>query len=300
MRILNFGSMNIDYVYSVDHIVKPGETISSTKLELFCGGKGLNQSIALARAGAQVCHAGLVGVDGEILLSALKRDGVNIQYVKTSDERSGNAIIQVDDKGQNSIVLFGGANQCNEKGFVDEVLSDFDTGDWLLLQNEVNLLDYMINKAFEKKMNIALNPSPFNEKILQCDLSKVSLFLLNEVEGAQITGESDSAEILCAMRKNDPHICVALTLGKHGVIYQDRENIYKHGIYDVPVVDTTAAGDTFTGYYLASIMQGMPQPEALKAASYASSLAVSKKGASASIPYRQEVETGMSLSSQVE
>lgn len=290
MRVLNYGSLNLDYVYTVDHIVRPGETISSGSLEVFCGGKGLNQSIALARAGAQVCHAGMLGEDGRTLLEACKDNGVDTRYIRTVSERSGNAMIQVSKAGQNSIVLFGGANQKNEKYFVDETLSHFGEGDWLLMQNEVNLLDYMIEKASNAKMRIALNPSPYNDLIAGCDLSKVTLFFLNEVEGNQITGEKEPDTILSAMQSRFPQSRIVLTLGKDGVVYRDESGTYRHGIYNVPVVDTTAAGDTFTGFFLAVFVSGKSVEDALYNASIASSLAVSKMGASTSIPTMQDVE----------
>ena len=290
MRILNFGSLNLDFVYNVGHIVHPGETISSTALEIFPGGKGLNQSIALARAGAAVCHAGMIGEDGDLLLSTCKENGVDITYTQTIEERSGNAIIQVDANGQNSIVLFGGANQCNQKSYVDRVLENFGAEDWLLLQNEISLLDYIIKKAAERGIHIALNPSPYNSKIESCDLSKIHLFFLNEVEGEQMTGQTQPEEILSVMKKQYPQANVVLTLGKRGVVYQAHDAVYTHGIYDVPVVDTTAAGDTFTGYFLEGVSNGEPPKEVLRIASIASSLAVSRKGASPSIPWKNEVQ----------
>jgi len=289
MRLVNFGSLNYDYVYLVDHIVLPGETISSTDLSVFCGGKGLNQSIALSQAGAVVYHAGLIGEDGDLLQETCRDHGVNTKYIRKSSVRSGNAIIQLSRSGQNSIVLFGGANRQNSKEFIDEVLSDFEEGDYILLQNEMNLLDYMIDKAYAKKMQIVLNPSPYNESIEKCDLEKVSIFLLNEVEGMQITGESEAEKILPAMQHKYPHARIVLTLGKLGVMYSDSEKTASHGIYDVKVVDTTAAGDTFTGYFLASVIAGKTVEEALRLASIASSLAVSQKGAVDSIPPLEEV-----------
>lgn len=289
LKILNFGSLNYDYVYSVKHIVQPGETISSSGLDVFCGGKGLNQSIAMVRAGAEVYHAGLVGSDGELILTTCDESGINRIHIQQSKTRTGNAIIQVDSNGQNSIVLFGGANQMNTQEYVQEVLAHFGEGDVLLLQNEVNLLDYMIDEAYQRKMIIALNPSPFDDKVKKCDLGKISFFLMNEVEGAQITGKQIPDNILEEMLRRYPQARVVLTLGEKGVVYSDLHQNHSHGIYDVKVVDTTAAGDTFTGYFLASILNGEEIPEALRIASIASSLAVTRKGAIVSIPYRQEV-----------
>ncbi len=289
MKILNFGSLNLDYVYSVDHIVAPGETISSRSLELFPGGKGLNQSVALKKAGADVYHAGMLGSDGGILLDTCNQAGINTDFIKTVETRTGNAIIQLSAKGQNSIILYPGANRQNTKDNVDRVLSNFNAGDCLLLQNEINLIDYLIDRAHKKGMMIALNPSPFDEMLKECDLTKVDIFLLNEIEGFQISGETEPEAILKRMQELFPNSKIVLTLGRNGVRYKDGTSEYRNGIYKVPVVDTTAAGDTFTGFFLAGIALNKPVKETLYIASVASSIAVSRKGASTSIPTLQEV-----------
>lgn len=289
MKILNMGSLNYDYVYSVSHIVKPGETILSRNMETFCGGKGLNQSVALARAGEKVYHAGLIGADGDLLKKICCENNIDTSFIKMIGGKSGHTIIQVDESGQNCILLYGGSNQSFTKDYIDRVLEAFDEDDWILLQNEVNHLDYIIETAYEKGLQIALNPSPYNERVEECDLSKVSLFLLNEIEGEQITGKSDQNEILDAMaeRFSDAHIL--LTLGSEGVIYRDKTTQCSHGIYLVDAVDTTAAGDTFTGYFIYAVLHEMPIPEALGLSSKASAIAVSRAGAVASIPYMNEV-----------
>lgn len=202
MKVLNYGSLNVDYVYSVDHIIVGGETQHSSKLEVFSGGKGLNQSIALAKAGVPVYHAGIVGSDGDILLDACKEAGVNTKYIRRLPVKGGHTMIQVDKNAQNCIILYGGTNQMQTREFVDEVLADFGEGDYLLLQNEINMLDYIIDQAYEKKMKIIMNPSPFDDKLNTCDLGKIYLFLLNEIEGEQITGYKDKDQILYAMQRN--------------------------------------------------------------------------------------------------
>ena len=290
MRILNYGSLNLDYVYTVNHIVQPGETISSDGMTLYFGGKGLNQSISLARAGSQVCHAGMIGPDGAPLLAVLQENGVNTDHIREVKERTGNAMIQVGQEGQNSIVLFGGANQKNETEYIDEALSCFAKGDLLLLQNEVNLLDYMIERGSEKGLRIALNPSPYDEKIERCDLSGVSLLLINEVEGEQMTGRKEPRDILTFLFGKFPAMSILLTLGKNGALYIDDTGIAGFPVFDVQVVDTTAAGDTFTGYFITALSEGKSPYEALRLASLASALAVSRPGASVSIPWRDEVD----------
>ena len=187
MRVLCFGSLNIDYTYKVDHFVGKGETLSSESLQVFSGGKGLNQSIALAKAGADTYHAGAIGEDGRFLLKIMEDAGVHTEYVaELPDVRTGNAIIQNDREGDNCILLYGGANQAVTQEQVDEVLSHFQAGDFLVLQNEINELEYIVRKAHEKKMKIVLNPSPMNEKVTALPLDFVDYFMLNEVEAGQI------------------------------------------------------------------------------------------------------------------
>lgn len=289
MKVLNFGSLNLDYVYSVDHMVAPGETLASFGMDIFCGGKGLNQSIALARAGVSVYHAGMVGEEGGELLKACEEGGVKTDYICTIPGKSGHTIIQVDKEGQNCILLYGGANRRITKKYVDGVLSHFEKGDILLLQNEVNLLDYIIDQAYERGMMIILNPSPYDSALDACDFGKISMFLLNEIEGEQVTGETDTEKMLEKLKAIYPNAKVVLTLGGNGAVYQYKEEQYRQGIYRVEVVDTTAAGDTFTGYFISSVIQGLPVPEGLLLAAKASAMAVSRQGATASIPLREEV-----------
>ena len=289
MKILCFGSMNLDYVYSVDHIVGLGETESTTSVSLNCGGKGLNQAVALARAGAPVWLAGLVGKDGKSLVDKCIENKIYIDYIRMSDERSGHTIIQVDRNGNNSILLFGGANRCMTKEYIDEVLEGFGRGDILLLQNEINLLNVIMEKAYEKGMQIVLNPSPFDDNLKECDLTKVSMFLLNEIEGEQMTGEKDPDKILEVLGEKYASAKVILTLGEEGSIYKDGDTKLTQKAYTVKAVDTTAAGDTFTGYYLYSVVKGMKPEEGLKLASKASAMTVTRHGAMDSIPTMDEV-----------
>lgn len=291
MKILNFGSLNIDYVYSVEHFVRPGETLSSHELEIFCGGKGLNQSIALARAGADVYHAGAVGEkDGKFLIDTLAENNINTEFIKTHDAQSGHALIQVDSSGQNCIILYGGTNQMIDKEHIDFVLEHFSEGDYILLQNEINMLDYIMRKAHDKGMVIVLNPSPMQSNIQDLPLENLDYLILNEVEASDLSGKESAKDILDVLTIKFPNTKIILTLGKQGAIYSDGEMRLKHGIYKVPVVDTTAAGDTFTGYFFANILNNSPK-EALRIASMASAIAVSRKGAEVSIPVLQDVIT---------
>ncbi len=289
MAILNFGSLNIDRVYAVDHFVRPAETLASLNLETFVGGKGLNQSIALARAGAKVYHAGKVGSDGSILVDKLRQSGVDVSHVDHTFGPSGHAIIQVDKSGQNSILLFGGANQEITEHDVDIILADFSDKDLLLLQNEISSMPYLLKEAKKKGMGVALNPSPMTEELRRADLSAVTMFILNELEGKELSGQQQPEKICDALLAKYPDSTVVLTLGSKGAMCANRRGRWRNGIYKVDVVDTTAAGDTFTGYFLAALEEGLSAQKALTLAGKASAIAVGRPGAADSIPLREEV-----------
>ena len=292
MKALCFGSMNIDYVYSLDHIVTPGETIASSKREVFAGGKGLNQSVAMAKAGLPVWHAGVSGNGGRLLLDTLEENGVNTSLIREEDTMPGHTIIQVDAGGQNSIILFGGTNQRVTEEYIETVMQSFGPGDLVLLQNEVNLVDKIIDAAHAKGMRVVLNPSPFNEAIGKCDLNRISLFLVNEVEGAQISGipADRPGEILDWFEAHYPQAQVVLTLGSQGAWYSGGGTRCFQPAIPTKAVDTTAAGDTFSGYFLEGWMTGRTVEEALERAARAASIAVSRKGAAPSIPLARELE----------
>lgn len=292
MKVLNYGSLNIDYVYKLDHVVRRGETILSESLHVYTGGKGLNQSVALGRAGLPTYHAGCIGKDGLFLLDMLKNAGVDVSNVTVlENERTGNAIIQNDREGDNCIILYGGANQEITEEQVDRVLSGFGEGDYLVLQNEISGLGYIAERAYERGMKIVLNPSPMNEKVLALNLQKISMFILNEIEAGQLLNiASRSAETLIPqLVEKFPHAGIVLTLGSSGSCYADRSQTVKQGIYRVNTVDTTAAGDTFSGFFIAGMAAGKSVREALDLAARASAIAVSRPGAAPSVPSMKEV-----------
>lgn len=295
MKILNFGSLNIDNVYSVDHFIRPGETMSTLNLEVFCGGKGLNQSLAMARAGAKVYHAGAAGrEDGARLLQILTESGVDISNIRQTGGASGHTIIQVEKGGQNCILLYGGANREITREQIDRTLEQFEAGDILLLQNEINEIAYLIESGKKRGMKVFLNPSPVTEQLLTLPLEQVDLFILNEVEGADICGKDASIEAMpSVLMEKYPGSVILLTLGSRGCVYFDGKSRFEQSAFPVKAVDTTGAGDTFTGYFIACTAAGEDIPSSLKKASKAASLAVMKNGAAASIPWKQEVDAAM-------
>ena len=289
MRVVNFGSLNIDYVYRVDHFVQPGETMSAQSLQIQCGGKGLNQSVALARAGVETWHAGLIGPEGHFLKETLDRAGVHTRFVEESAGSTGHAIIQVDSTGQNSILLHDGANGRLTPDFVTAVLDQFSAGDTVLLQNETSCVEEIIHQAARRGMRTAMNAAPANEKLVGLPLEALSWLLVNEVEGAFLAGTEAPEAILDTLAARYPETTVVLTLGEQGAAAARGGWRAWGPARKTAVVDTTAAGDTFTGYFLRRALEGGTLEEALSLAAAASALAVSRPGAADAVPGYEEV-----------
>lgn len=289
MKILNFGSCNIDLVYSLNHIVACGETETADDMNVFPGGKGLNQSIALARAGAKVYHAGCIGEDGKFLSDIMKDNGVDTTYLKQVKGKNGHAVIQVGSEGDNSIFVYSGSNSMITEEFIDSVLDNFEAGDILLIQNEINGIPSIVEKAHERKLCIVFNPSPYNEEIKKINLSYVDYLILNEIEAEMFSGIHEPEQSLQYFAENYPDMKIVLTLGKNGSVYLDKDKKIYRSAFLAKTVDTTAAGDTFTGFFIAGISEGSDCAEVLRIASAASAIAVSRQGAAPSIPSAEEV-----------
>lgn len=290
MRILVFGSLNIDKVYALSDFVRPGETVAARKMDEFCGGKGFNQAIALRRAGNEVHFAGAVGADGQMLLNTLDKNGICRDLVQVKDGATGHAIIQVDDKGGNCIIILAGTNGKITPEDAKNALSGFGEGDLLVVQNEISSMPDILRLAKGQGMTVAFNPSPFNEKVALCDIAMVDYLLINETEGQAMTGCGEKDAILDALKQKYPAMNVVLTLGGDGSVYQAAGGERTPcGIYRTKAVDTTAAGDTFTGYFLGEILSGAAPANALKLAAVAAGISVSRAGAEPSIPTREEV-----------
>ena len=289
LKLLVFGSLNIDHTYQVHHLVREGETIPSSGYTKNVGGKGFNQAAALAKAGLPVHFAGAIGPDGTFLTDYMRRLNIDTSNIQILDVPTGHAIIQVSETGSNSIILYGGANQSVTQEQADRVLSQFGEGDYILLQNEISLGAEILRKAHAKGLRIILNPSPISPDLLAWPLNLVDWLILNEIEGADLSGKHDPDEIITALMDqfHIPHI--VLTLGEKGAVYACASSrIYQEAIA-ADVVDTTAAGDTFTGYFLASMLGGEAPEKALHRAAAAASLAISRPGAAESIPWAKDV-----------
>ncbi len=293
MKLLDFGSLNIDHTYQLPHLVRPGETLASDSYHKSEGGKGFNQAVALAKAGQEVYLAGAVGQDGLFLRDYLQELGVHTEHLCVLDAPTGHAMIQLDTEGQNCIILFGGTNGMITEAMIDEVLADFGAGDYLLLQNEISHVDSIICAAHAKGMHIILNPSPMSPELLTWPLELVEWFILNEIEGADITGKTQPEEMLDELLRRYPACHVVLTLGERGSVYADAAQRIDQSIVTAHTVDTTAAGDTFTGYFIHALLQGEAIQQALKTAACASAITVSRPGAGRSIPAAEEVQAAM-------
>ena len=285
--------MNLDHVYQVPHFVQPGETICAAGMNLFCGGKGLNQSMAVAKAGGKVCHAGIVGEDGGGMVEELCRAGVDVSLIRRAPGPSSHTVIQVDPSGQNSIIVYSGENMRLSARDLDQILSGFEAGDLILLQNELFGSPLMMEKAAAKGLTVILNPSPADEGLRAFPLDKVDWFILNEIEGALLTGESVPEKILDALAALYPRASVVLTHGAAGAYLRAGSLRLFQPAFPVKAVDTTAAGDTFTGYFIAGLAENLPFETVMKRAALAAAIAVSRPGAAGSVPLRAEVDRAM-------
>ena len=284
MKILNFGSINKDFFYSVNDFVKPGETISSIKYNVKIGGKGLNQSVGISKAGQKIYHAGIINKDDTFILDRLKKWNINCENIVLGVNPTGHAIIQVDKNGENSIIIHGGANHDFDIKFIKSVLSKFDSGDILVLQNEINNIKEIIDGAHHKKMKIVFNPAPFNNEIFSYDLNKISTLILNQTEGEALSKEKKPVNILRVLKSKFNNTEIILTLGEKGSLYSFKDELLKIKAHKVDTVDTTGAGDTFIGYYVAGIASKMNKKDNLKRASKAAAIATTKLGGAGSIP----------------
>ena len=292
MKILSFGGINIDYVYHLDRFVREGESIPCDRLELILGGKGCNQSIAVAHNGLEVFHAGKVGTKDLWLLDDMIGYHVDVSLVKKVDAPSGHAIIQMDKHGKNSIILYGGANHMLTEEEVKEAFSGFGKGDFLLTQNELNMTDKIIEQGHRRGMEIFINATPINDKIHKCHLEYVDHVIVNEVEGELLTGETELKKILRGMRVKCPQATVVITLGSAGLLALDRDdNEHQIPAPKVKVAATTSAGDTFTGYFTAGLATNQSVRGSLELACKAAALCVTRKGTTNSIPRIDEVNS---------
>ena len=285
MAIWNLGSINADMVYAVPHLPGPGETLAATGLERYLGGKGANMSVAAARAGAHVAHIGAVGADGSWAMDRLTEYGVDTRFVERLDQATGHAIIAVEPSGENQIVLFPGANRQIGAVQLTRALDEASAGDILLIQNETSGQSEAARLGRERGLRVCYAAAPFDAEAVRAVLPFLDLLILNEVEAAQLEEATGTAP--AQLDVGD----VIVTLGARGAAYFDtgagtRRDYPAHR---VEAVDTTGAGDTFTGYVLAALDLGLPMPQAIGQAMRAAALMVTRHGTADVIPDLKEV-----------
>lgn len=291
-RIITLGSLNLDFTYQLPKPLEVGETLSSLSYRCGAGGKGANQSIAAARAGAEVYHAGRIGSDGTLLRRTLADSGVRLDFLEEVETPTGHAVVLINDAGDNSIVLFGGANRTIDETFIDRVTSTAKPGDILLLQNEITNIDHAMEAGKKAGMRVAFNFAPFDPKLApELPLSLCDYLFLNRIEAGGIAGKSDVEEILETLARRYPETELVLTLGPEGAVALTPAGQRFHADSPrVKVVETTAAGDTFIGYYLAAVLDGFDTGRALERACRAAALCCSRAGAAESIPTRADLD----------
>lgn len=297
MAVINFGSINIDHVYQVEHFVQPGETLASEDYQQLLGGKGANQSIALAKAGAEVRHVGRINNNDAHIKQTLIKHGIDCKHVQCTDTASGHAIIQVTPSGENAIVLFGGANQELDAKSVMSALDSAKPMDWVLTQNETSALEDVLTQAKEAGLRVAFNPAPMAESVKSLPKDCIDLLIVNEVEAAELSGKEDLDAIEAFFSQQWQHAEVIITLGKRGVVMLKQGQRVEVPAFLVDAVDTTAAGDTFIGYFLAAYTGHADAKQSLTRACAASALAVMQQGAAQSIPDQDSVNRFLSKNS---
>ncbi|MBB3711338.1 ribokinase [Limimaricola variabilis] len=286
MTIWNLGSINADHVYAVPHIPTPGETLAATGLSRGLGGKGANMSVAAARAGARVAHLGAVGEDGGWMVERLEAYGVDCAHVQRRGGPSGHAIITVDAKGENAITLWPGANRDIEPEAVKQALQGAAPGDLFVTQNETALQPEAAAQARAKGLTVAYAAAPFDAEAVRAVRPHLDLLVLNEIEARQLEQALNSSIESLGIAH------VVVTLGARGCDWIEAGSGTRHHV-DAPrveAVDTTGAGDTFTGYLLAGLSQGLAMEAALNRATRAAALKVGRPGAADAIPTAEEVE----------
>lgn len=293
--LVNLGSLCIDHVYRVTTLAGAGDTRASSSHQVFPGGKGLNQSLAAARAGVRVRHFGCVGEDGGMLLDVLESAGVDVGGVRTlPGAPSGHAMIQVTDTGENAIVIAGGANRALTCDDFQAALGALAPGDWLLLQNEISDLSEVLRLAAAAPGRVALNLAPVDGREAAYDLGAVDLLIVNEIESRALVPEEIAAQNDAAVAgwlgRRYPGMDVVLTAGAEGLLHACDGEMRHLPAFAVDAVDETAAGDAFIGYLLAGLLQGSALADALRSASAAGALAVTVPGAASSIPDLGAVE----------
>ncbi len=280
MAVFNLGSINIDHVYRVPHLPAPGETLSALGYSQGLGGKGANQSVAAARAGARTVHIGAIGPNSDWVLDQMRAYGVDLSGVSTLAEATGHAIINVDPGAENAIIIYPGANRAVTGAMVQDALAPAVPGDTLLIQNETSAQDAGAALAAAKGLRVVYSAAPFDIAAVRAVLPHISLLVMNEIEAEQTR---------TALGALPPLECI-ITKGAAGAdwISASAEPLFMPSFRVTPV-DTTGAGDTFIGTLAAALDMGLGREGAMRQAAAAAALQVTRAGAAQAIPTAAEV-----------
>lgn len=285
MTIFNFGSINADNFFQVPHLPSPGETLAATGFTRGLGGKGANMSVAAARAGAHVAHIGAVGEDGRWAIGLLTEWGVDTRHIAAlPDTPMGQASIYVDDAGENSIVLLTGANHRIPNHTRADALAQASRGDIFLMQNETLNQREMAKIAKGLGLYVAYAAAPFDATAATDVLPFLDFLILNEIEAQQLQAATGQTPDTLGIPD------VIITLGANGARWLHNGQSRDFPAMPVTPVDTTGAGDTFTGYVLAARDRGLPMEQAIALATRAAALMVTRKGTADVIPDLKDVD----------
>lgn len=297
MGVLVVGSLNIDIVTYLERMPLPGETVLGDRLEIFSGGKGLNQAVAAARSGGEVTMVGVLGNDANstTLREVLIKEKINHDHVKEISGFCGTAVIEVDKKGQNRIIVISGANaELKAESVTDELLNSINDKKILLAQLEspVSELESIFKSAKARGFYNILNPAPAT-KLSKEFLSVTDLLVPNQFEAEFLTGikvvDVESAAAAGKMLIDQGVNSVLITRGEEGavLIVTDSKSVFK--AFKVSPVDTTAAGDAFCGALAVAISEGVDLDSAIRFACAAGALSVQSVGATPSLPTREQI-----------
>lgn len=287
MAIWNLGSINIDHFYAVPHIPAPGETLAATGYDTGLGGKGANMAVASARAGSVTHLIAATGPDGRWARDRVMEYGVDTRFVAQVQSPTGHALISIAADGENAITLFAGANHQIEAKDISRALSQAQTGDWLLMQNETMLQRDAAQLAKTLGLKVAYAAAPFDAEATKSVLPFLDFLILNEVEASQL--ETSLNRRLETFEIPD----IIVTLGANGAKHITPLGARSYPAIPVEPVDTTGAGDTFTGYVLSGLDRGLSMPQSIRLASFAAALMVTRHGTADVIPDLSEVQAMM-------
>ena len=281
MTVFNLGSINVDHFYQVPHLPSPGETLAATSFQTGLGGKGANQSVAASLAGSAVVHIGAVGKDGAWATERLAAFGVDVTHVIKANAPTAHAIINIDTKGENAIVVYSGANVKQSLTQAKKALALAKPGDTLLLQNETDLQPDVARLAKDHGLKVIYSAAPFSPDAVREMLPFTDVLVVNKVEAKQLRaafGDIPVANLL-------------ITRGSKGSVWQKKGGPdITAPAFPVDPVDTTGAGDCFIGSVAAALDQGMSRVDAMRFASAASAIQVTRPGTADAIPSRAETE----------